>query len=104
MPQHETGLNWLPSGAQRTKSKMNLIDLMLISLRSLNENKLRSLLTILGVVIGISAVMTMVSIGQGVGELVRTQFKNLGANVIVVTPASGRNQGVRSGVVMTLTK
>jgi putative ABC transport system permease protein len=83
---------------------MNLIDLMLISLRSLNKNKLRSLLTILGVVIGIAAVMTMVSIGQGVGELVRNQFKNLGANVIVVTPASSRTQGVRSGVVMTLTK
>ncbi len=39
---------------------MNLLDLMLISQRTLNKNKLRSLLTILGVVIGISAVMTMV--------------------------------------------
>jgi len=44
---------------------MKLIDLMLISLRTLGKNKLRSLLTILGVVIGIAAVMAMVSIGQG---------------------------------------
>ncbi len=83
---------------------MRLIDLILISLRTLGKNKLRSGLTILGVVIGIAAVMAMVSIGQGASELVRGQFKNLGSNVIVVTPASSRTNGVRSGVVMTLTK
>lgn len=83
---------------------MKLIDLILISLRTLSKNKLRSGLTILGVVIGIAAVMTMVSIGQGASQLVRDQFKNLGANVIVIAPASSRNAGVRSGVVMTLTK
>src|SRR5436190_5256912 len=86
------------------RHRMKLIDLILISLRTLSKNKLRSGLTILGVVIGIAAVMTMVSIGQGAGQLVRNQFKNLGANVIVIAPASSRNAGVRSGVVMTLTK
>jgi putative ABC transport system permease protein len=54
--------------------------------------------------IGIAAVMTMVSIGQGASELVRNQFKNLGSNVIVVTPVSSQSGGVRTGVVMTLTK
>ena len=83
---------------------MKFIDLMLISLRTLSKNKLRSLLTILGVVIGISAVMTMVSVGQGASELVRNQFKSLGSNVILVLPASSQNGGVRSGVVMTLTE
>jgi putative ABC transport system permease protein len=83
---------------------MNLIDLMLISLRTLNKNKLRSLLTILGVVIGISAVITMVSIGEGAGELVRVQFKGLGSNVILVIPASSQSGGVRLGIVMTLTE
>jgi putative ABC transport system permease protein len=83
---------------------MNFIDLILISLRMLGKNKLRSFLTTLGIMIGIAAVMTMVSIGQGAGELVRNQFKNLGSNVVIVTPTQGQSGGVRSGVVMTLTK
>jgi putative ABC transport system permease protein len=83
---------------------MSLIDLIMISLRALAKNKLRSFLTILGIMIGIAAVMTMVSIGQGTSELVRAQFKNLGSNVIIVTPASNRSNGVRSGQVMTLTE
>jgi putative ABC transport system permease protein len=83
---------------------MSFIDLILISLRALGKNKLRSFLTVLGIMIGIAAVMTMVSIGQGASELVRVLFKNLGSNVIIVTPANSRNQGVRSGIVMTLTQ
>jgi putative ABC transport system permease protein len=83
---------------------MNLLDLMLISLRTLGKNKLRSGLTILGVVIGIAAVMTMVSIGQGASELVRSQFKSLGSNVILVLPAMSQQGGVRQGTVMTLTE
>jgi putative ABC transport system permease protein len=83
---------------------MNLLDLMLISLRTLAKNKLRSGLTILGVVIGIAAVMTMVSIGQGASELVRVQFKSLGSNVILVLPASRDSGGVRQGLYMTLTE
>ena len=83
---------------------MNLLDLMLISLRTLAKNKLRSLLTILGVVIGIAAVITMVSIGQGASELVRNLFKGLGSNVILVLPASKQSGGVRQGPMMTLTQ
>src|SRR5437870_2527693 len=83
---------------------MNIIDLILISLRMLAKNKLRSFLTTLGIMIGIAAVMTMVSIGQGASELVRNQFKNLGSNVIIVTPAASQSGGVRGGTVMTLTK
>ena len=82
---------------------MELVDLFIISLRTLAKNKLRSGLTVLGVVIGIAAVMTMVSIGQGAGLLVRTQFQNLGSNVIVVLPARSESGGVRQGVVATLT-
>ena len=83
---------------------MSFFDLILISLRTLAKNKLRSGLTILGVVIGIAAVMTMVSIGQGASELVKTLFKGLGSNVLIVLPANSNNGGVRSGVVMTLTE
>ena len=67
---------------------MDLSICSIISLRTLAKNKLRSGLTVLGVVIGIAAVTTMVSIGQGASQLVRNEFQNLGSNVIVVLPAS----------------
>src|SRR6516162_4490942 len=83
---------------------MHLIDLLLISLRTLGKNKLRSGLTILGVVIGIAAVTTMVSLGQSGSQLILDQFQTLGSNVIIVLPASGQSGGVRSGTVTTLTE
>ena len=82
---------------------MDLYDLVVLSLRTLAKNKLRSGLTVLGVVIGIAAVTTMVSIGQGAGQLVHNEFQNFGANVIVVFPASNQTAGVRQGKVATLT-
>jgi len=74
-----------------------------IALRALAKNKMRAGLTVLGVVIGIAAVTTMVSIGQSASELVQGQFQNLGTNVIVVQPGSSRNQGVRQGSIPSLT-
>src|SRR5215207_9371132 len=82
---------------------MNLLDLVLLALRQLGKNKLRSGLTVLGVVIGIAAVTTMVSIGQGATQLVQKQFQNLGTNVIVVMPARKQREGVLAGQMPTLT-
>ena len=56
---------------------MLIIDLLTISLRTLAKNKLRSVLTVLGIVIGIAAVTTMVSIGHGAEHVVRLLFRNL---------------------------
>jgi putative ABC transport system permease protein len=83
---------------------MDLLDLLVISLRTLGKNKLRSGLTVLGVVIGIAAVTTMVSLGQSASQLIQDQFTTLGSNVIIVLPASSQTGGVRSGTVMTLTE
>jgi putative ABC transport system permease protein len=83
---------------------VDLIDLLFISLRTLGKNKLRSGLTVLGVVIGIASVTAMVSIGQGAGKLVQNEFQNLGSNVIIVLPGSNKNGGVRQGTVTTLTE
>src|SRR5260370_4264615 len=83
---------------------MDLLDLVVISLRTLAKNKLRSGLTVLGVVIGIAAVTTMVSLGQSAGQLVQEQFQNLGSNVIVVLPTSSQTGGLRTGSVTTLTE
>ncbi len=83
---------------------MKVADLVILSLRQLAKNKLRSGLTVLGIIIGIAAVTVMVSIGQGAGDLVRDQFKNLGSNVIIVFPARKSSAGgVREGPVQTLT-
>src|SRR5262245_55019289 len=82
---------------------MRLLDLLLISLRTLAKNKMRSGLTVLGVVIGIAAVTTMVSIGQGASQMVLTQFEALGSNVILVFPQRNQTGGVQQGTVTSLT-
>ncbi|XZE51901.1 ABC transporter permease [Planctomycetaceae bacterium SH139] len=74
-----------------------------IALRSLAGNKLRAILTVLGIVIGIAAVTAMVSIGQSATLLVQQQFNSLGTNVIVVLPEAVESGGVRGGPALTLT-
>jgi len=76
---------------------MNIWLTMRVALRALGKNKLRAGLTVLGVVIGIAAVTTMVSIGQSASELVQGQFQSLGTNLIVIFPGSRSWQGVRQG-------
>ncbi|MEE8452683.1 MAG: ABC transporter permease [Thermoguttaceae bacterium] len=76
---------------------MNLFLTIRIAQRALRKNKMRAGLTVLGVVIGIAAVTTMVSIGQSAGELVQGQIQSLGTNVIVVFSGSKRGSGVRHG-------
>ena len=63
---------------------MGLLITIRIALRALAKNKMRASLTILGVVIGIAAVTTMVSIGQSASAIVQNEFETLGTNVIVV--------------------
>ncbi|MEY4176998.1 MAG: Macrolide export ATP-binding/permease protein MacB [Planctomycetota bacterium] len=74
-----------------------------IAYRALIKNKMRAGLTVLGVVIGIAAVTTMVSIGQSASGLVQSQFQALGINVIVVLPGSRQQGGVRQAMSPTLT-
>ncbi|NLS97121.1 MAG: FtsX-like permease family protein [Planctomycetaceae bacterium] len=76
---------------------MSLFTTIRIALRALGKNKMRAGLTVLGVVIGIAAVTTMVSIGQSAGDLVQGEFQAFGSNVIVVIPASMRQRGVHQG-------
>jgi len=73
-----------------------------IALRALAKNKMRAGLTVLGVVIGIAAVTTMVSLGQSASALVQSQFEALGTNVIIVVPEVRRRSGVMQSEV-TLT-
>jgi len=68
-----------------------------IALRALRVNKLRSILTMLGIIIGVGAVITMIAIGAGAQAQVEEQIKALGTNLIIVTPGSVTAGGVRMG-------
>ncbi|MGH7790421.1 MAG: ABC transporter permease [Candidatus Binatia bacterium] len=86
---------------------MKLLRMTLITaLRALRRNKLRSVLTMLGIVIGVAAVIATVSIGQGADAAVQQQIQSLGTNLLMVVPGATTSTGVRSGWggVSTLTK
>jgi putative ABC transport system permease protein len=69
---------------------------LIIALRALSANKLRSVLTMLGIIIGVGAVIAMVSIGMGVREKVASSIASLGSNMLIVSPGAASAQGVRS--------
>jgi putative ABC transport system permease protein len=68
-----------------------------IALRALARNKLRSFLTMLGIIIGVGAVIAMVAIGEGAKQRVQDQIARLGTNVLVVLPGTVTLGGARSG-------
>jgi putative ABC transport system permease protein len=65
---------------------------LLLALREIRRHLLRSILTVLGIVIGVGAVVTMVTVGNGVTASVRTQIASLGANTLIVVPDAGPRQ------------
>ena len=71
---------------------------LLLALRSIRRNLLRSFLTVLGVVIGVSAVVTMVTLGQGATLAVRSQIASLGSNLLQIRPGQRLGPGSDSGV------
>jgi len=76
-----------------------------IAVRALRVHKLRSLLTMLGIIIGVGAVVAMISVGQGATAQVTQRIASLGSNVLQIFPGSFSSGGVRggSGSVSTLT-
>jgi putative ABC transport system permease protein len=76
---------------------MNMLVIFKIAFRALARNKMRSALTMLGIVIGVSAVIAMVSIGQGAQALVQEQIASVGTNLLFVGAGSQNVGGVRSG-------
>ncbi|MDP9275838.1 MAG: ABC transporter permease [Chloroflexota bacterium] len=74
---------------------MKLYDSFRSALQSLVVNKLRSALTMLGVIIGVAAVIAMVSVGNGASQSVQNTILNLGSNLVTVTPQNATDQGLR---------
>ena len=65
----------------------------LLALRAIRRNLMRSILTILGIVIGVSAVITMVTLGNGATQSVRAQIAGMGSNLLIVVPGQGFGPG-----------
>lgn len=76
---------------------MHPLNLIRVALRALQRNKLRAFLTMLGIIIGVAAVIAMVAIGQGSKQSIHEQLSSMGSNMITVQPASN-NMGMPGGV------
>ena len=70
---------------------------MKIALRALRVNKMRSALTMLGIIIGVAAVIAMVAVGSGAQQRIREQIASIGSNLIVVLSGSITSSGIRMG-------
>ena len=77
-----------------------------ISFRALRVNKMRSALTMLGIIIGVGAVITMLAVGTGASEKISEQMASIGSNLLIVMPGSSTSGGLRmgSGTQSTLTQ
>ena len=76
---------------------MDLLNIIRVAFRALQRNKMRAALTMLGIIIGVSAVVAMVSIGQGAQATVQAQIDSIGTNLLFVTAGAQNVGGVRSG-------
>ncbi|MBN2487159.1 MAG: ABC transporter permease [Bacteroidales bacterium] len=76
---------------------MNFINLLKIAINALKRNKMRTLLTMLGIVIGVASVIAMLAIGQGSKKSIQEQVSSMGSNMIIVFPSSQMRGGVQMG-------
>src|SRR5712692_10497389 len=76
---------------------MSLLLTFRIAIRALGRNKMRSILTMLGIIIGVGAVIAMVGIGQGASASIQSQIANLGNNMLFVMSGSANTGGMRGG-------
>ena len=74
---------------------MNITNNFEISFNGLKANKLRSTLTMLGVIIGVSAVIIMIAVGQGASKRISDQISSMGSNLLMVFPGAGQGAVAR---------
>ena len=84
-----------PRGLEDTWSFARMA--LLAAGRALARNKMRSALTMLGIFIGVAALITMVAVGQGANAAVKAQIESLGTNLLIVLPGATTTNGVRAG-------
>ena len=74
---------------------MKVKNLLMAALRSLGKNKMRTFLTMLGIIIGVASVIAMLAIGQGSKQSIQAQISTLGTNVLMIFPQASSSGGVR---------
>lgn len=74
---------------------MKLNNLLIAAIRSLAKNKMRTFLTMLGIIIGVASVIAMLAIGQGSKKSIQQQISSLGTNVMMIFPSASSSGGVR---------
>jgi len=74
---------------------MNILNLFKISIKAISSNKMRSFLSMLGIIIGVAAVIIMMSIGQGSKESIRSELATMGTNLLTIRPGADMRGGVR---------
>ena len=74
---------------------MNILNLFKISIKAVSSNKMRSFLSMLGIIIGVAAVIIMMSIGQGSKESIRSELATMGTNLLTIRPGADMRGGVR---------
>jgi putative ABC transport system permease protein len=74
---------------------MKIINLILLAIKALQRNKLRALLTMLGIIIGVASVITMMSIGEGSKQSINNSLSSMGSNMITIMPQSNEPGGAR---------
>ncbi len=77
---------------------MDFLQTLKIALRALRTNKMRSFLTMLGIIIGIAAVIAMMAVGSGASYVISQQIASIGSNIILVIPGSTTSGGLRMGM------
>src|SRR5438132_1176225 len=83
--------------SKKRMTTMNLFSILKVAFRALGRNKLRSALTMLGIIIGVGAVIAMVSIGQGAQSMVLDQINGMGSNMLTVMPGNQMQFGASLG-------
>jgi len=89
----QLGASTLPTGGFLAFALM----ILMAAAQAIGRNKMRSALTMLGVFIGVAALIVMVAVGNGASEAVRKQIESLGTNVVVILPGASTTGGIRAG-------
>jgi putative ABC transport system permease protein len=76
---------------------LNVLESVRIAVRALGANKLRALLTMLGIIIGVAAVISLMSVGRGAQASITERIQGLGTNLLFIRPGSAQQSGVRGG-------
>ena len=76
---------------------MSFVMILRIAVKALNRNKMRTALTMLGMIIGVAAVITMVALGTGAQSSIESQIQSAGTNMILVNAGNFTQGGVRQG-------